>query len=188
MRVTLLVFVGVLVHFRPVSSHMRAPVAQGPRFSYDSDPRNPIGHTVEFKPQSPQSLRVTGVPSRSGEYILDNIHLHYGPVSSGRFNNGRRNMLASSEHTLAGRNFDGELHVELYNWLYGSLEEAEKWADGVVVLAFFVQTVEYVDVICHVSERVNEVSKSTPPLAFIIVGDICASSNHTTYVFLKTEM
>ncbi|XP_052818512.1 carbonic anhydrase 2-like [Mya arenaria] len=139
MDVTILVFVGTLVRVWPVSPQIMEQPDQESRFSYNPDPRNPIGHTVEFKPQSPQSLRVTGVPDRSGEYILDNIHLHYGPVSAGVFNNGRRTMLASSEHTLAGRNFDGELHVELYNLLYDSLEEAEKWKDGVVVLAFFVQ-------------------------------------------------
>ncbi|XP_052818510.1 carbonic anhydrase 2-like [Mya arenaria] len=139
MRVTLLVLVGVLVQLLSVSSNMRDPVNQGPRFSYDSDPQNAIGHSIEFEPLEPGPVRATGVPYRHGEYMLHNFHLHFGPVIGGGRRYGSRTLVASSEHTLAGRKYDGEFHMFLRNRRYSTLQDAETKKDGLVILAFFVQ-------------------------------------------------
>ncbi|XP_050413678.2 putative carbonic anhydrase 1 [Patella vulgata] len=82
------------------------------------------GINPKFEPED-EDVKLYGVPNSRRSYILDNVHLHFGPRGDDR----------QTEHTIGGENFDAEAHLVHHRSDFNNLSEASIHPGGIVVVA-----------------------------------------------------
>ncbi|XP_050413679.2 putative carbonic anhydrase 1 [Patella vulgata] len=83
----------------------------------------------KFKPED-GNIKLYGVPKSRRSYILDNVHIHFGPRGDDR----------QTEHTIGGKNFDAEAHIVHHRSDFKNLAEASAHPGGIVVVAILFST------------------------------------------------
>ncbi|KAK6177039.1 hypothetical protein SNE40_015227 [Patella caerulea] len=84
-----------------------------------------------FKPEEDHTVRLFGVPSSCGQgYILDNVHIHFGPRGDAR----------QTEHTIGGMNYDAEAHIVHHREDFDSFADASEHPGGIVVISILFST------------------------------------------------
>lgn len=91
------------------------------------------GHSVslKFNFKKDGEIFIRGGPLKE-KYILDNLHWHWGKHND-----------EGSEHTLDGKRFSAEVHLVTYNSQYKSITEAIQKTNGLAVLGFFYEVVNF---------------------------------------------
>lgn len=91
------------------------------------------GHTISIKlvDNDNDVPFIVGGPLFNNTFNFHEMHFHWGPNDCG------------SEHEINGHKYAMEIHIVHYKTAYGSFEEAEKYLDGVCVIAVFLEISEY---------------------------------------------
>ncbi|ESO10834.1 hypothetical protein HELRODRAFT_72210, partial [Helobdella robusta] len=121
------------VHYPSASGSMQSPVDIITEETWQASRENSNFEPLEIDYSSMGGgSNVTGGPYRHYNFLLEQIHMHWGESDK----NG-------SEHYVNGKGYSAELHFVHWNEdLYSSYEEAARNDDGILVLAVFVQFIQ----------------------------------------------
>ncbi|XP_044583869.1 carbonic anhydrase 3-like [Cotesia glomerata] len=86
------------------------------------------GHTVTITFDNPEAIKIYGGPLDTYPYIFKQMHFHWGSDDK-----------EGSEDRINNIAYAMELHAVFYKKSYGSMEVAMHYADGLAVLAYFVE-------------------------------------------------
>ena len=109
------------------------------------------GHTIKFTVDESNGASISGGPL-GDSYTLAQFHFHWG---------SRRGQ--GSEHTINGKNYDGEMHLVHYKSSYGSFAAAfdDAQPDSLAVVGIFLQEDDsFID-----SESLNKLGLAARELA-----------------------
>lgn len=83
------------------------------------------GYTLDIAPNNPPAGTCTS-PDGKNIYELQGAHFHWGPHDK-----------IGSEHYINGKAYPLELHMVHKNNKYATVAQAQEYADGLMVLAYF---------------------------------------------------
>ena len=107
-----------------------------------------VSWQIACKPDAASTLTAVHLPDT---YRLHNIHCHWG-----------LEPMNGSEHLVGGVGYAGEIHIVHWNTKYASYDDAAKQADGLAVLAIFLNVTKHYQTLLPSVTRGDRISCYVP--------------------------